>query len=165
MSRLGRWEPAEQLLAAALDVSRSLIDDVARDVLNVPEPEGKRNSSSNRSTIGCMLSGVKVESCLIGAPAWNSEQMDQGDVILKVDDVAVTDATVQQCLKGCDEPGSPVKLDIKRKKGGTVVITLHRMASAVVADKRRLFEVFTSIKDSASKRGDSATSSAVTGNY
>lgn len=54
---LGRWEPAEQLLGTAISASRALLDDVARDVLTVPEPEseGKRTSTSNRSTIGCML--------------------------------------------------------------------------------------------------------------
>ena len=29
-------------------------------------------------------SGSQVESCLIGAPAWNSEQMDTGDVLEEV---------------------------------------------------------------------------------
>ena len=159
---LGLWEPSEQLLEKAICVSRVLLDDVGRDVLTVPEAQSQRNSTSNRSTIGCMLSGCRVESCLIGAPAWNSEQMETGDVIMKVDGTAATDGTIQTLLKGCDEPGSPVKLDIKRKKGGQISVVLHRMASAVVADKRRLFELFTTIKDSASKRGDSATSNAVT---
>jgi hypothetical protein len=76
-----------------------------------------------------------------------------------VDDISVNETIVQQALIGDDEPGSSVKLGIRRKNGGTSVI-LTRMDSAAVADKRWLFELFTKIKDNAAKR-DSFTLSAI----
>jgi len=153
------------LLQRALTLTHKLLHDLEKDVLSIATGEinDPRMSSTNRSTIGVMLSGCKVESCLIGAPAWNSEQMSTGDVIEEVDDQAVDDTTVQMALKGSDEPGSMVKLRIRRKKNAeSVLVMLQRMASVVVADKRRLFELFTGIKDTALRRGDTTTSTAVT---
>jgi hypothetical protein len=105
---------------------------------------------------------VQVESCLIGAPAWTSKQIESGDIVERVDGVAVTPKSIQLALTGSDEPGSTVKVSIRRKTGGPLVdVLLHRMASSMVADKRRLFELFTSMKDSASKKGDANISRAV----
>lgn len=125
---------------------------IVRRALNLYGMSGTREraSISNRSTIGVMLSGCKVETCLIGAPAW-AASMQCGDIIEQVDGTAVSSATVQGALKGSDEPGSAVKLTVRRKSGESILLVLHRMASEQVADKRRLFELFTAIKDAASK--------------
>lgn len=50
----------EVLLTEALAISSKLLEDVGRDVLTIPVDDGPRSSSSNRSTIGVMLSGCKV---------------------------------------------------------------------------------------------------------
>jgi hypothetical protein len=52
-------------LQRALSLSRTLLQDVQQDVLSIPACElnadFQRMSSSNRSTIGVMLSGCKVQ--------------------------------------------------------------------------------------------------------
>ena len=57
---VGMSRKQEALLTEALAISSKLLEDVGRDVLTIPVDDGPRVSSSNRSTIGVMLSGCKV---------------------------------------------------------------------------------------------------------
>ncbi len=43
--------------------------------------------------IGMMLYGVTIDSTLVGGPAYNSRQLENGDVIVQVDGVAATPAS------------------------------------------------------------------------
>jgi hypothetical protein len=58
-------EETNEVLQRALSLSRTLLQDVQQDVLSIPACElnadFQRMSSSNRSTIGVMLSGCKVQ--------------------------------------------------------------------------------------------------------
>jgi hypothetical protein len=43
--------------------------------------------------VGLLLQGCTIESMIVGGPAYNSRQLERGDVILKVDDVVATPAS------------------------------------------------------------------------
>ena len=59
----------------------------------------------------------------------------------------VTPETVHQHLLGDDEPGSSVLLTVKKASTNQLnTVVLVRMPTADIADKRRLFELFTALK-------------------
>ena len=112
-----------------------------------------------------MLQGNRVESTLIGGPAFKIINKD--DVIVKVDGNPVSEDNILSALRGDDMPESELVLTIRRAKkaasDGQVIqdeqppltspdasveteeidIKLNRMATAEIADKRELFEHFT----------------------
>ncbi len=47
------------------------------------------------SQIGMLLYGVTIDSTIVGGPAYNSRQLESGDVIVQVDGVAATPASHQ----------------------------------------------------------------------
>ncbi len=61
-----------------------------------------------------MINGRIVDSMVIGGPAYNSQQLNRGDVILKVDGVSVTNENILETMVGCDVPGSIVDLCIAK---------------------------------------------------
>ncbi len=68
--------------------------------------------------------------------------------------------TVSSCLVGRDIAGSLVSIQVKQS-GATApqVITLTRMATEAMSDRRAMFEIFTSAKNHAKQREDKATAS------
>jgi hypothetical protein len=62
---------------------------------------------------------------------------------------------VSNALIGCDVAGSFVTVDVKRA-GTTELehVTLTRMANEAIADRRALFEIFTTAKNRANQRDD-----------
>jgi hypothetical protein len=85
--------------------------------------------------------------CLAG-PAYNSRQLDKGDLVVEIDGKAVTSDNLSQLLVGSDIAGTPVTLGVKKggKAGAKKSVTLLRMPSEAIADRRRLFELFTAMK-------------------
>ena len=51
-------------------------------------------------------------------------------------------------------PGSVLRLRVRKALGNELDLSLKRMATSVIADKMRLFELFTAIKDRAIKSKD-----------
>jgi hypothetical protein len=80
-------------------------------------------------------------------PAYNSRQLDKGDLVVEIDGQGVGD-NLTKLLVGSDVAGTPVTLTVK--KGGNTgpkkSVTLLRMPSEAIADRRRLFELFTAMK-------------------
>jgi C-terminal processing protease CtpA/Prc len=70
-----------------------------------------------------MINGTKVDNLLVGGPAYNSKEMTQGDVILKVDSVDVTEENIRDLLVGNDTPGTPMQIVVG--KGGSEVHMLN----------------------------------------
>jgi len=68
-------------------------------------------------------------------------------MILKIDGTAVTRDNVSSLLVGSDIPGSTVTLTVKKGFSNVIDVVLARMATEVIADRRRLFELFTDIKE------------------
>jgi hypothetical protein len=104
--------------------------------------------------VGIMFSGIgQVESVMIGSPAYLSGKVQRGDFIVEVDGKSVSGSTVLSAIIGEDIPGSYLTLTLKRD-GNMVYVTLKRIPTADVADKRRMFDLFTLLKDRAKKDQD-----------
>jgi hypothetical protein len=70
--------------------------------------------------------------------------------------------TVSKALVGSDISGSLVSVEIK-SAGSTQnqTVTLTRMATNAIADRRALFEIFTTAKNRANHRDDKATAALI----
>ncbi len=66
-----------------------------------------------------MIVGTSIDNLLVGGPAYNSQKLAQGDVVLFVDGVPVTEDSIGPALVGTDTPGTPI--DIVVAKGGPQV--------------------------------------------
>jgi C-terminal processing protease CtpA/Prc len=110
-----------------------------------------------------MLHGTRIEETLIGGPSFGV--LFKGDDILKIDGKPVSSDDIVDALRGPDIPGTKVLLTIQRHISsmdlsrdpdddellisGTVTemtVELTRMATAEIADRRRLFDLFTVCK-------------------
>lgn len=70
--------------------------------------------------------------------------------------------TVSKALVGCDIAGSLVSVEIKPSASThTQAVTLTRMATNSIADRRALFEIFTTAKNRANHRDDKATAALI----
>ena len=75
---------------------------------------------------------IKVGSLLTGSPAWKSEQVDVGDIIMKVaqgneQSVELTGYTIEDAVKLIrGKKGTEVKLTLKKKDGTLKTISLIR---------------------------------------
>jgi hypothetical protein len=118
----------------------------------------KSESSGERCTVGIMLCGTKVQNTLIGGPS--AGLLEKGDILLRIDGEPVTEDDVVAKLKGCDIPGSQILITVGRRgstspnskipsdadEGGVVNeidILVTRMATSDIADRRRMFDLFT----------------------
>ena len=88
-----------------------------------------------------------VENVLIGSPAYTSRNILKGDSIVKVDGEFVKGVDMQRKIVGEDLPGSTVTLTLKRGPAELVDVTLKRISTEEVADKRRMFDLFTKLND------------------
>lgn len=109
-----------------------------------------------------------VSHVLTGGPAFKSKRMHKGDYILLVDGAEVAGDSMTEALKGSNQPGSKVRLTIKKKDTGKIeVVELVRTLTATIADKRRLFDLFCEIENAITRlRGDAGaakTGTAKTG--
>jgi uncharacterized protein YukE len=142
-----RREKHAELIRSCNATCQAFVDVISKDVLNVQKSQPTLEAGASKSTVGLMLEGCKIDNMLIGGPAHNSGELDKGDLIIAVDDVPVTPNTVHQRLLGKDVPGSFVGLTVQKPASGIVQsINLVRMPAAEIADKRRLFELFTALK-------------------
>ena len=90
-------------------------------------------------------------------PAHNSKELSKGDDIIAIDGIDIqtrfnhnTFEHLAAALKGSDEPGTSVTLTVRKNKTREIKdVTLTRMDTALIADRRMLFEKFTSLKDRA----------------
>ena len=95
-------------------------------------------------------------------PAYNSQKLKKGDVIVKVNGVEVDDESLHSHLIGTDVPGSFVKVTVIRAGfQDPMSVTLMRVAATAIADNVRMFELFTALKDQALKANDRGTESLI----
>ena len=70
--------------------------------------------------------------------------------------------TVSKALVGCDVAGSLVSVEIKPAGSTqTQAVTLTRMATHCIADRRALFEIFTTAKNRANHRDDKTAAALI----
>jgi len=61
-----------------------------------------------------MLHGVIIDNMIEGGPAHKSNQLEQGDIVLKVDGRDVNEDTLPGMVIGADIPGSIVTLTVQK---------------------------------------------------
>lgn len=136
----------ESLVEACKRICGKLEESLRSDVLSVPS-NTKPAGFATKSTLGMMLVGNTVDNMVVGGPAYNSQKLNKGDVLLKVDDVEVDGERLHDMLIGQDVPGSFLNLTVRDAGSGHLKeVTLKRMATSAIADHVRIFEVFASLK-------------------
>ena len=124
-----------------------------------------RNESSLRSAVGIVLNGTAIDFFLPGVPA--ARMLRKGDVILEIDGQPVDSANASTLLIGNDKPGSNVTLKCKCAPSDgvgwgssfvaeekTKTVTITRIPSEAVADRRCMLEYLRQLKVAALQRQD-----------
>jgi hypothetical protein len=104
-------------------------------------------TKGNATTIGIMFDDKTyiIENTLVGGPAFNSKKVFKGDIIVSVDGTQVNGENIMGLLKGVDKPESVVTIGLKRTSGNVEEVKLRRMANAKLADKRLMFDLYTTM--------------------
>ena len=110
-----------------------------------------------QASIGITLGGIHIESCLVGSPAHASRSIHAGDVITQINGTPVTADTVRAGLIGEDIPGSMVCLDIKKQSGDTKQVLIQRTSTLALAEKRKMSDLITKLRQNALLAHDNAT--------
>ena len=101
--------------------------------------------SKTKATLGVMLRGTKVDTLVVGGPAYNSGMLERGDEIIMVGSSRVeNEDQLLSLLHGSDEPHTIVNLTVRR---GSLErrLELKRMPALMLADNLRMFETFTEV--------------------
>ena len=171
-----RGTPQSDLLASQSDVDisleSSLPDQIAAESLDccngfsavrgqVPtgsrttNPENVNSVFRNKSSLGIFIrcnhdSEASIDGMAVGGPAYNCEELMQGDVLLMVDDEPVDADNCHDKLVGSDAHGSTVKLKVRCVARQQIKdVLLRRMSHLRMRNNLRMFEIFTSLKDHA----------------
>ena len=98
----------------------------------------------SKTTIGIMFDAKcrVIEYVLVGGPAYNSNNVFQGDTIMSVDGQDASTSDLETLLRGIDEPDSLVTLGLMRESGEVEAVTLRRMDTMKLEDKREMFDLF-----------------------
>lgn len=118
-----------------------------QDFLRV-DSEQSAAGFKTKTTVGVMLASGVIDNMVVGGPAYNSRQLDKGDLVVEIDGKQVANENLSQLLVGSDVAGTPVTIGVRKggKNGTKKSVTLLRMPSEAIADRRRLFELFTAMK-------------------
>ena len=171
-------EDLESLAQSVVLLANKILEVSQTSTLDVQteEIESAANFHS-RTTCGLMLKYNMIDNMVLGGPAFNTRQLSKGDLILKIDGFACTSKEeIHNLLLGEDIPGTTVTLTVKHNHhdsadrwmywdddvdvlldGVIRDVTLIRMANEEIVDRRRIFELFTSLKDHALQRHDHDT--------
>jgi DNA repair exonuclease SbcCD ATPase subunit len=130
------------------DLLQKVETEVLREFLAVDNSEQSSSGFKTKTTVGVMFANGVIDNMVVGGPAYNSRQLDKGDVVVDIDGKMVTSDNLSQLLVGSDIAGTPVTITVKKgsKTGVKKTVTLLRMPSEDIADRRRLFELFTAMK-------------------
>jgi hypothetical protein len=101
----------------------------------------------SRTTIGIMFDAKcrVIEYVLVGGPAYNSDNVFKGDTIMSVDGQDASTGDLATLLRGIDEPDSLVTLGLMRESGEVEDVTLRRMDTMKLEDKREMFDLFANL--------------------
>ena len=102
---------------------------------------------------------VVVDGVMFGGPAYRSKKISKGDIVLGVDGMQLyTASAILAALKGNDIPGTSVTLTMKNPDTNVVKdVIVQRQLTAEVAEKRKMFDLFTGIQLTAKRNSDADT--------
>ena len=96
---------------------------------------------------------MTILNLMVGGPAFNSKKIRKGDQVLAIDGVCnLKGEHISAALKGSNVAGTKLTLTVKsRLTGQQEDVALTRVLTASIADKRKLFDIFTQMADRANK--------------
>ena len=100
------------------------------------------SASGSRTSVGLVLDGVNISTVVKGSPAasdFGGSRIEPNDVLVSVDGKEVDKDSVLDLLRGTDEPGSQVRLKVR--KSGTMKTTFEAYPRRI--DASRIREVAT----------------------
>ena len=119
---------------------------------------------NSKTTLGISFKNMMVEDTVIGGPASLSGKIHVGDVLVQVDGTPATLENKHDLLLGDDVPGTKVVLKLQDKSWHSELqtlalkqykeVTLTRMSTGHIADRRRMAELFSAIREQVDRFGD-----------
>jgi C-terminal processing protease CtpA/Prc len=96
---------------------------------------------------------MTIINLMVGGPAFNSKQITKGDEVLAIDGMRdLRGHQISDALKGSNIAGTKVTLTIKKRQTGEIEdVPLARVLTASIADKRKLFDIFTNMANRANQ--------------
>jgi chromosome segregation ATPase len=145
----------ESAVSRAIELTKMTRDELSRDLLAPHHSVTKGIGSINPTTVGISYEekNQTITQILVGGPAFKCRKVHKGDVIVAIDGQPVADdgKDIQDRLRGVDVPGSLVVISLRKASGRVEQVRLQRMKSSLIADKRKLFDLFTKAADRAKK--------------
>jgi hypothetical protein len=151
---------------SAIDRMRLMVsklqETLSQDVLNFPHEQDATGLHS-RTTLGILLNCCIIDRLVLGGPAWKSKLLKIGDEIVKVNGIRADRANIHELLIGDDVPGSSVSITLKTDgwHGLGKTVELKRMSAIAIADRVRMFELFSSMKARAKEDKDTRAAALV----
>jgi hypothetical protein len=119
---------------------------------------------NSKTTVGISFKNMMVEDTVVGGPASLSGKIHVGDVLVQVDGTPATLENKHDLLLGDDVPGTKVVLKLQDKSWHSELqtlalkqykeVTLTRMSTGHIADRRRMAELFSAIREQVDRFGD-----------
>jgi hypothetical protein len=125
--------------------------------VNMPGEDKRASGSGRATTIGIMYDEKThiISNLLVGGPASSSKKIFKGDTIVSIDGNDVLNGNIHEMLVGSDKADSVVTLGLKSSTTGKVAeVKLRRKAIRRLADKTRMFELFTNLSNCAKRDQD-----------
>ncbi|EKX36672.1 hypothetical protein GUITHDRAFT_145536 [Guillardia theta CCMP2712] len=116
---------------------------------------GNAQSFSKRTTVGLVLDGLEIVHVMVGSAAFNSNTIEQGDVIMSVNDQVATTWNVNGMLDGSDRAGETVKLRLRRARTNEVLeVVVQRQLCADLPEEALLSHYLNLAREDAVSRED-----------
>ena len=114
LQEAARNQPVEDSIDRAIELIKLLHEEVSRS--SFTDPKSIATTASGGTTLGISFNdkNASVTACMVGGPAFNSNQVHPNDVIIAIDGQEVTGPEILGLLIGNDKPGSFVELTLKR---------------------------------------------------
>lgn len=95
-----------------------------------------------------MLSGVSIDTVVVGGPGHTMADKLRHAKITHVDGTPVTPDNVLALLMGNDQPGTTLLLTVKSAANAkSTELTLTRAATSQIADRRALYDMLAQLKN------------------
>jgi hypothetical protein len=115
------------------------------------------SASGSRTSVGLVLDGVNISTVVKGSPAasdFGGSRIEPNDVLVSVDGKEVDKDSVLDLLRGTDEPGSQVRLKVR--KSGTLKTTFEANPRRIDASRIREVATLYQLSDDVAKNPNRA---------
>ena len=115
------------------------------------------SASGSRTSVGLVLDGVNISTVVKGSPAasdFGGSRIEPNDVLVSVDGKEVDKDSVLDLLRGTDEPGSQVRLKVR--KSGTMKTTFEAYPRRIDASRIREVATLYQLSDDVAKNPNRA---------